>query len=152
MYLGKEVQKYLRFRHFQARLARADEELQRKTIPLLKPTVWVKKNIKTGAPSYIKMDKRRERSLRTVKQLVRSLVQLDNKINEPFGPFPARHGSEIPLVGFDTSDDKQSTVNENSIISKLLNQEDFWPENNTPKEVSHLSFLIKLMKINSMKN
>ena len=108
--------------------------------------------MKTGAPGYVKMDKRRERSLRTVKQLVRLFVPLDERINEPFGPFPARHDSEIPLVGFDTSDDQQSNVNENSIIGKLLNQEDFWPENNTPKEVSHLSFLIKLMKINSMKN
>ena len=81
--------------------------------------------------------------MRTVRQLLRALVPLDEKINGPFGPFPVRHYSEIPLVGIDMSDDESSTLNENSIIGKLLDHEDYYPEDTTPEEVSHTSFLIK---------
>ena len=40
MYLGKEVRKFFRSRHFQLRLALADEEMQQETVTPLKPTVW----------------------------------------------------------------------------------------------------------------
>ena len=80
MYLGKEARKYLRARYFQARLARADEELQRETLPPLQETVWIKRNKKTGRPGYVRYDPRRKRSLRTIRQMLRSLVPLDESI------------------------------------------------------------------------
>ena len=44
MYLWKEQRKYTRARYYQASLARAWAELEKETIPPLRPTVWIKKN------------------------------------------------------------------------------------------------------------
>ena len=77
-------------RYFGLRLALADKEMQRETVPLLKPTVWVRPDSRTGAPGYVRMDKRRKRSFALVRQQYRALVPLDKRVNNLCAPFSSR--------------------------------------------------------------
>ena len=87
------------------------------------------------------MDERRKKYLDSIKQLYRGLVPLDKRVNGPYGPFPVKENSEFPLVGIDMSDEE--STNEDGSIGKTIEYEDYYPEDTTPEEVSHLSFLIK---------
>ena len=94
------------------------------------------------------MSKSNNLTIQRPEKLHRLLPKLEKspwtkKINGPYGPYSVRHHGEIPLVGIERSDDESSTINKNSIIGKLLDHEDYYPEDITPKEVSHTPFLIK---------
>ena len=76
------------------------------------------------------MDKRRERSFKTIRQQYRALVLLDKHVNKYCGPFPDKKDHEYPLVGIDMSGEE--STNEDGTTGKALDYEDFYPETRSP--------------------
>ena len=109
------MRKFFRAPFLEARIARADDELQRESVPPLRPTVWVKG--KNGKPGYIRMDPRRRRLKNALRQFIRALVPLDKTLNENLGPFPDRPLRKIPFIQIDTSDDEE---NDQELIGKMI--------------------------------
>ena len=133
-YLGKEARKFLRSAFLEPRIARADDELQKESIPPLRKTVWVKG--KNGKPGFMRMDPRRRRAKRALRQEIRAQVPLDITLNENLGQFPDRRLRDIPLIQIDSSDDENK---ETGLIGKFVKQKG--PDKIPGTEVSLTTFL-----------
>ena len=123
-FLGKDLMKYIRSRHFELRLARSRQELVKESIPPIKPTVWVKS--RPGRPGYMKEDPRLKTAIRGMRHEIRVQVPMDESVNPDLGPFEKRPLGDYTLIQVDSDGsveidqdlDKEVVPNEVSMASK----------------------------------